>query len=84
MSVKLVFQDEKGKTLHDKNIICGKSTRLPKNGDLVRFADGPPATVESRQFVYVDSKRGKADVQIIFVCKKVAKPTGGAKPMQEA
>jgi hypothetical protein len=77
MSMKLTFQDEKGNTLHAKDLICGKSARLPKQGDRVQFSDGPPATVESRKFVYGASKRGKADMQVIFVCKKVAKPTGG-------
>ena len=73
MSIKLVFQDNDGKRLQDKDIICGKSAHLPKKGDVVQFANGQQATVESRLFVYSDGKRGKSDVRIKFICKKQTK-----------
>lgn len=70
MSMKLVFQDDKGNRVYDTDILCEKSARLPKQGDLVQFADGTKAEVQNRLFVYSDGKGRKSDVQIVFVCKR--------------
>jgi hypothetical protein len=83
MSVKLVFQDGKGNALHDKDIIYDGSAPLPEKGEDIQLPGGLQATVKSRQFVYSDSKRETTDVQIVFVCKRDKKHTGGTMPLKE-
>ena len=80
MSIKLVFQDNKDNTLHEKDFTQeGGATMIPGQGDLVQIPGGEQIKVMSRRFVYPDSEEGHIDVQVIFVCEKVAKPAGGNK-----
>ena len=75
MSIKLVFQDGKGNTLHEKDFTHkGEAAVLPGQGDLVQIPGGEQLKVKSRQFVYPDSAHGQIDVQVIFVCKRQEKP----------
>jgi hypothetical protein len=70
MSVKLVFQDEKGIPLHDEDILYDGLAPLPVPNELVHLPGGERITVVSRQMAYVNSHPGITDVQIIFVCRK--------------
>jgi hypothetical protein len=80
MSTKLVFQDDRGTTLHQDDILYDGLSPLPVQHELVRLPDGQRVTVISRQIAYGKSKRGEsADVHIIFICQKEMKPTGGTK-----
>lgn len=69
MSIKLVFQDDKGNTLHEKELSYEGTPIIPAQGDLVLIPGGQQIKVMSRQFVYPDSAPGQTDVQVIFVCK---------------
>jgi hypothetical protein len=75
MSIRLVFQDGKGNTLHEKDFIHeGGAAVIPGQGDLVQIPGGEQLKVKSRQFVYPDSEHGQIEVQVIFVCKRKEKP----------
>ena len=81
MSIKLVFQDNKDNTLHEKDFTHeGNATVIPGQGDPVQIPRGEQIKVMSRRFVYPDSEERQIEIQIIFVCEKLAKPTGGNKP----
>lgn len=74
MSIKLVFQDGKGNTLHEKDFTHeGGAVVIPGQGDLVQTPGGEQIKVKSRRFVYPDSEHGQIDVQVIFVCKRKEK-----------
>ena len=74
MSVRLVFQDKKGNTLHEKELPLEGTPLIPGLGDFVQIPGGKQITVKSRQFVYPDSEPGQTDVRVIFVCKKKGPP----------
>jgi hypothetical protein len=82
MSVKLVFQDDKGTTLHEKELPLEGTPLIPVQGDLVLIPGGEQITVVSRQFVYPDSEHGQIDVQVIFVSKREKKHTSGLKKLE--
>ena len=74
MSIKLVFQDGKGHTLHEKDFTPeGGAAVIPGQGDLVLIPGGEEVKVKSRRFVYPDSAPGQIEVQVIFVCKRKGK-----------
>jgi len=74
MSIKLVFQDGKGHTLHEKDFTSeGGAVVLPGQGDLVVIPGGEEVKVKSRRFVYPDSAPGQIEVRVIFVCKRQGK-----------
>jgi hypothetical protein len=73
MSVKLVFQDYEGTTLHNEDIIYDGLAPLPVQNELVHLPGGEKVTVVGRQIAYVESKRGETDVQVIFVCEREKK-----------
>lgn len=83
MSVKLVFHDNKGTTLYEKDILYDGLAHLPKPGDGISLPGGEHVEVKSRQFAYVDSENWQIAVQIRFACEKVEKPTTGAKKSTE-
>jgi hypothetical protein len=83
MSIRLVFQDDKGTTLHEKELPLEGTPIIPAQGDLVQIPGGEQIEVQSRQFVYPDSAPGQTDVQVIFVCRKIAQPAGGMKRVTE-
>jgi hypothetical protein len=70
MSIRLVFQDDKGTTLHEKELPLEGTPLIPSQGDFVQIPEGEQIEVQSRRFVYPDSAPGQTDVQVIFVCKK--------------
>lgn len=83
MSVKLVFQDDRGNTLYDKDIIYDGLAPLPVQNERVCLPDGQQITVVGRQIAYLESKRGETDVHVIFVCEREKKkPTGGMRPIK--
>jgi hypothetical protein len=52
MSIKLVFQDGKGHTLHEKDFIpAGGAAVIPGQGDLVQIPGGEQIKVKNRRFV---------------------------------
>jgi hypothetical protein len=55
MSVKLVFQDDKGTTLHDEDIFYDGLAPLPRQNELVLLSDGQRITVISRQIAYINA-----------------------------
>jgi hypothetical protein len=74
MSIKLVFQDGKGHTLHERDFTHeGGAAVIPGQGDLVLIPGGEEVKVKSRQFVYPDSAPGQIEVQVIFICKRKGK-----------
>jgi hypothetical protein len=73
MSIKLVFQDDDGITLYNKDILYDGLAPLPVQNERVRLPDGQQITVVGRQIVYVESQRGETDVQVIFVCEREKK-----------
>ena len=79
MSVKLVFQDDKGSTLHNEDILYDGLAPLPVPNELVHLPGGEKITVVSRQMAYVNSQPGITDVQIIFVCRR---HTSGMHPVK--
>jgi hypothetical protein len=79
MSVRLVFQDDQGSTLHEKELSLEGTPLIPSQGDLVLIPGGAQVAVESRQFVYPDSAPGQTEVQVILVCRTIAQPVAGMK-----
>ena len=70
MSIKLVFQDGKGHTLHEKDFTSeGGAVVLPGQGDLVVIPGGEEVKVKSRRFVYPDSAPGKSRCGSFFSAK---------------
>jgi hypothetical protein len=83
MSIKLVFQDGKGHTLHEKDFTHeGSATVIPGQGHPVQIPGGEQLKVMSRRFVYPDSEHGQTDVQVIFVCKTEKKHTVSKTPLK--
>jgi hypothetical protein len=79
MSVKLVFQDDKGTTLHNEDILYDGLAPLPVPNEFVHLPGGERITVVSRQMAYISSHPGTTDVQIIFVCRR---HTSGMHPVK--
>ena len=73
MSVRLVFQDDSGNTLYNKDIFYDGLAPLPVQNERVRLPDGQQVTVVGRQIAYLESKRGETEVQVIFVCEREKK-----------
>jgi hypothetical protein len=83
MSIKLVFQDDDGTTLYNKDILYDGLAPLPVQNELVHLPDGQRTTVVGRQIAYVESKRGETDVHVIFVCEREKKKqTGSMRPLK--
>jgi len=83
MSVKLVFQDDRGNTLYNKDIIYDGLAPLPGQNERVRLPNGQQITVVGRQIAYLALKRGETDVQVIFVCEREKKKhTGDMRPIK--
>ena len=53
MSVRLMFQDDKGTTLYNKDIIYDGLAPLPVQNELVHLPDGQQITVVGRQIAYL-------------------------------
>ena len=80
MSVKLVFQDDEGNTLYNKDILYDGLTPLPVQHEGVRLPEGQQITVVGRQLAYGAAKGGATEVHVIFVCEREKKkPTGGLR-----
>jgi hypothetical protein len=77
MSVKLVFRDLESNTLYEQELSSGEMPLIPAQGDFVQLPEEREIEVKSRRFIYPDSEHGQTDVQLILVCKKLEKPTGG-------
>ena len=82
MSAKLVFQDDRGNALYNKDILYDGLAPLPVQNECVRLPDGQQVTVVGRQIAYVAAKGGDPEVHVIFVCEREKKkPTGGKRPL---
>jgi hypothetical protein len=75
MSVKLVFQDDEGTTLHNEDIIYDGLAPLPAQNELVHLPGGEKVTVVGRQIAYGGSKHGETEVQVIFICEREKRKT---------
>ena len=79
MSVRLIFRDNQGNTLHEKALSSEGTCFIPGQGDFLQIPGGEPIMVASRHFAYSYSESGQAEVQVILTCKEVTKPTGCMK-----